>query len=406
MPLIEDPDRFNRLYGRRAGARGAPSRDRTDLGALVAETSMQVLAREPALVADVAAGRAERVLLENLVRQVAGQAGFRAGLTGEAVVEGVLDFMFGYGPLQDLIEDDRISDIDGTRFDRFTIRRDGRRTPVDIGFPDPRTFDAFCRLLVIRNGGILNDNDSHCRVTDPVRRLRMNVAVPPRNLSGPSLCIRKHRLHPPDLAELQATGMFPPALLATLRAFASSRSSVLISGRGGSGKTTLLRALLHGTDSMERILVVESDPELFPDHAGCVIQRVRKPHEGGRPVTLRDLVADGLTMSLDTYCVGELVGDEALEFIRASFTGHRCLGTIHAESAAAIPDRLVALACPAGADGRERLLRRMLGSGLDLLVHLDGYRIVEILEMVRHDEAADRFRTRRLYPMGKEERGS
>ena len=40
-------------------------------------------------------------------------------------------------------------------------------------------------------------------------------------------------------------------------------------------------------------------------------------------MTLKDLVLDGLTMSLDTYCVGEITGDEAWEFIKAAFSGHR-----------------------------------------------------------------------------------
>ncbi len=40
-------------------------------------------------------------------------------------------------------------------------------------------------------------------------------------------------------------------------------------------------------------------------------------------VTLRDLVKDGLTMSLDTYCIGEIVGVDAGEFLQGAVTGHR-----------------------------------------------------------------------------------
>ncbi len=62
-----------------------------------------------------------------------------------------LDFMFGYGPLQELIDDESVSDIDGTRFDEFSAKRDGERVKVGARFPDERTFDAYCRLVVIRN---------------------------------------------------------------------------------------------------------------------------------------------------------------------------------------------------------------------------------------------------------------
>jgi pilus assembly protein CpaF len=300
--------------------------------------------------------------------------------------------MFGYGPLQELVEDEDVSDIDGTRFDEFSVKRGGIREKSDVRFPDERTFDTYCRLVVIRNSGILNENDSHCRVTDEARRLRINVAVSPRNVTGPSISIRKHRRTSWTLEELAGMGMMPPELPGVFREMARGDCSVLFCGKGAAGKTTLLRAFLREMPEMERVLVAESDSEIFPEKPYCIGQRIKKKNEGGRPVTLRDLVADGLTMSLDTYCVGEIVGDESYEFIRAAFSGHRCLATTHAESAADALDRLVALARPGSYGESERTMKRMVGRSIDAVVHLSRFRVVEMLRVEGYDDEDGRFR--------------
>ena len=62
-----------------------------------------------------------------------------------------------------------------------------------MNFGSEKIFDTYCKLVAIRNGGILNENDSHCRVTDERYRLRINVSIRPRNISGPAISIRKHR---------------------------------------------------------------------------------------------------------------------------------------------------------------------------------------------------------------------
>jgi pilus assembly protein CpaF len=346
---------------------------------LVAQVCGKVLATQPALVADVAAGRVERMILENLIQRTADQESLRAGYYAADLRQQAMDFLFGYGPLQEYVEDPEVTDIDGTGPAEFTIKRRGVREPIAVSFGNERTYDTFCRLLVIRQGGQINENDSHCRVTDHRYRLRINVTVPPRSVTVPTVCIRKHRPVSYTLPQLADQGMFPADVLPVLEQICQSDQSFLICGKGASGKTTLLRAMIKAMPPLERILVAESDSEIFPEKPYCLTQRIRKHHEGGRAVTLRDLVADGLTMSLDTYCIGEIVGDEALEFIRAAYSGHRCLATTHAESAADALDRLLSLARPATRGESEHSLRQMLVKGVDIVFHLKNFQLQEIL---------------------------
>lgn len=369
----------------------------TDLSLLVSAIAIDILKKDPLLVANVASGKVSKSVLETTILHSTENKRQLFGFYQDELLKRVLDFMFGYGPLQDYIEQDDITDIDGTRFNEFSIKIKGERKAVSIGFQDEKTFDTYCRLIIIRNGGIINENDSHCRVVDENHRLRINVSIPPRNITGPSISIRKHRPKSYSLDELNELEMLNADNQKILEDLAKTDSSILFCGKGASGKTTLLRAFIKAMPLMERILVVESDSEIYPEKPYCIAQRIKKSNEGGRTVTLKELVADGLTMSLDTYCVGEIVGEEAWEFLRAAFSGHKCLGTTHSESAEDTMDRLLTLARPASYGESETVLKKMIARGINIIVYLRNFKVVEIQKVINYSSENNEYETQILW---------
>ncbi len=338
-----------------------------------------ILEQEAGLVADVAVGRAKREALIAKVRLVVEKQSIGRYIDFDVMLKQVMDTLFGYGPLQPYIEDESITDIDGTGPAEFTVKTAGQRKALSVAFRDAKAYDTFCRLMVIRNGGVINENDSHCRVTDERYRLRINVAVPPRSVGGPTICIRKHRQNALNLEDLRKLDMFNSDVQQIICDLAQDSKTILICGKGAAGKTTLLRALIESLPRFERVLIAESDCELFVQKPYCLTQKIKKPESGGRPVSLHDLVSDGLTMSLDTYCIGEITGPEAMDMIRAAYSGHRCLATTHANSAEDALDRLLSLARPASCGEDDRLLSKMLAAGIDAVIHLDSFKVNSIL---------------------------
>jgi pilus assembly protein CpaF len=349
-------------------------------------------------VAAVAAGRTPRQVLADLINRTAEQESVRAGFFREDLQHQVMDFLFGYGPLQPYVEDENISDIDGTGPAEFSIKTGGRRQAIPLAFPDRSAYDTFCRLVIIRNGGIINENDSHCRVTDEKLRLRINVTVPPRSVNGASISIRKHRQQSWGLQDLVGQRMLTAELAGLLQGLAASDATVVFCGKGAAGKTTLMRAFIHALPQFERVLIAESDSEIYPERPYCLVQRIKRSNEGGRPVSLRDLVADGLTMSLDTYCIGEIVGSEAMEFMRAAFSGHRCLATTHAECAADALDRLLTLARPAAQGENDRTLRSMLARSINYVVFLKNFQVRQVMKIHGYRESEDRYEMAEIWP--------
>ena len=368
-----------------------------DINMIVSSITNNILKDWPGLVADVSSGRAGRSVLETAVVKDIDINKYHYGIFRDELIRKVFDFMFGYGELQPYIEEEDITDIDGTRFNQFVIKRHGVRSKIPVNFGNERIFDTYCKLIAVRNGGILNENDSHCRVADEKNRLRINVSIKPRNIVGPAISIRKHRRNSYTLDDLQRLGMLGDELVHMIRGFAQRDVTVLFCGKGAAGKTTLLRAFINILPEMERVLTVESDAEIYPEKPYCIEQRIKKQNEGGRPITLKELVKDGLTMSLDTYCVGEITGDEAWEFIKAAFSGHRGIATMHSESAGDAFGRLLTLSQGANIGESEKTVKETLGRSINVIFYLKDFKVVEVLEVTGYDSGCDRFVYNRLY---------
>lgn len=375
----------------------AEYRTASDLNTIVSNITNDILKELPGLVADVSSGHVDRSVLETAIIKDIDQKKYHCGIYRDELIRKVLDFMFGYGELQPYIDEADISDIDGTRYNQFVIKRHGVRSKIPVNFGNEKIFDTYCKLVAIRNGGILNENDSHCRITDEKNRLRINVSIKPRNVAGPAISIRKHRRNSYTLQDLKRLGMLNDELHRMIVKLAMSDASILFCGKGAVGKTTLMRAFINALPEMERVLIVESDAEIYPDKPYCIEQRIKKQNEGGRPITLKDLVRDGLTMSLDTYCVGEITGDEAWDFVKAAFSGHRGIATTHSESAEDAFARILTLSKSANIGESEKTIKEILGRSINIIFYLKDFKVVEVLEVLGYDSGTDTFEYKRLF---------
>ncbi|HPB16246.1 MAG: ATPase, T2SS/T4P/T4SS family [Clostridia bacterium] len=357
------------------------------LSKVVTDVTKEILSVSPELVVNAYYDNKQRSFLENRILNILDKQQYFAIGSKRKMIKSVFDFMFGYGQLQEYIEDDDITDIDGVRFDCFSITKNGVRMPADINFNTETDLYVYCKLVALRNGGILNENDSHCRVADIQNKLRINISIYPRNISGPAISIRKHRKSAYTLKNLNELGMLDNISTDILKKTLSTRHTIILCGKGGSGKTTLLRALINALPDMERVLIVESDAEIYPDKKYCIEQRVKRDNEGGNPITLDMLIKDGLTMSLDTYCIGEIVGSEAMAFLNACCSGHRFLTTMHADKPQDCVKRLIALAKGAKGISDEKMLLTLYGEGVDCVVFMQNFKVTRIMYVKGMDSA-------------------
>ena len=283
----------------------------------------------------------------------------------------MVDELTGYGPLEELIRDDRINDIlvNGTR--HIYVERNGILSKTDMRFIDDEHVLRVIRRILAPLGRRIDESSPmvDARLPDGSR---VNAIIPPLALDGPCLSIRKFRKDPLQSTDLLAAGTFNEEMLVFLESAVQRRCNILISGGTGAGKTTLLNVLSRSISPYERLVTIEDAAELQLGHDHVVRLETRPPNVDGRgEVTARDLMRNALRMRPDRVLLGEVRSHEVLDMLQAMNTGHDgCMSTVHANSPRDALLRLEMLAGFAGFQGQEVTLKHMIATALDLVIQV------------------------------------
>lgn len=294
------------------------------------------------------------------------------GLVGDlevlSLVRGLQREIAGAGPLEPLLADARVTDVLVNGPAEVWVDRGNGLQRAAVRFPDDAAVRRLAQRLATAAGRRLDDACPwvDARLPDGVR---LHAVLPPIAPAGTCLSLRVPRRRAFTLDELVDAGTVPADGAALLDALVRSRAAFLVCGGTGSGKTTLLSALLSRCEG-ERVVLVEDAGELLPSCDHLVRLEGRPPNvEGAGGVGLSDLVRQALRMRPDRLVVGEVRGAEVVDLLAALNTGHEggC-GTLHANSADAVPARVEALGVAAGLS--REAVHSQLSAALDAVVHL------------------------------------
>ncbi|MEZ2388470.1 TadA family conjugal transfer-associated ATPase [bacterium RCC_150] len=287
-----------------------------------------------------------------------------------AAAESIRAELNGLGPLQQLARDPAVTDIFVNAPDAVWFDRGRGLERARVHFEGEAQIRALASRLVAAGGRRLDDG-SPCVDVRLDGGYRVHAVLPPISTGGTLLSVRIRREEVFSMDELRAGGMFGRPVQEILETMVSQRLSFLISGATGSGKTTLLSTMLGLCDPGERLVLIEDASELNPVHQHVVSLESRHGNlEGGGALDLGELVRQALRMRPDRLIVGECRGAEVRELLIALNTGHTGGGgTIHANTAAAVPARLVALGALAGLSREAVSLQ--LSTALDAVVHVE-----------------------------------
>lgn len=173
-----------------------------------------------------------------------------------------------------------------------------------------------------------------------------------------------------------------------LAACVKARLNILFSG--GSGKTTTLSVLSAYMDPEERIVVIEDNLELNLKQEHVVRLLTKSPNLFSKgEIMLGELFRNTLRMRPSRIILGEIRGEEAMDYLQALNSGHQgCMAVIHASTPADVVSRLEVLALSAGINYPAWAVRQQISSGLNLIVQqeqmMDGERkILNITEVAK-----------------------
>jgi pilus assembly protein CpaF len=358
---------------------GASQAQRIVLGVCDDEDRNRVLGRRPSLGADGQKQLAERLC----------------------------DELFGMGVLQPYTDDRRPdaeeTSVNGPRLG-FVTSSGNQVERIDPHFASDEELRAYIQRQVSKAGGRIDDASPYASVR-LANGCRLTAVLPP--ITGcPRLTIRTPRARVRSVEDLAALNLFSPPpprapavrrsqsalagepeLARFLDAAVTARMNILVSGGTGTGKTTSLRGLCGAIPAMERVVTIETDPELMLEGdvlANCVELWSRPANlEGIGEIPLRQLVKVALRLRPSRILIGEVMGPEAADMLSAMNSGHEgSMCTIHADSGARALEKIVLYTMQAEERWSPETVRQLVAEAIDLVVQIrydeaSGHRFVE-----------------------------
>lgn len=290
--------------------------------------------------------------------------------------------------LQELIEDDEITEIMVNGTDNIFYEKEGRIFRSDRRFLSESRLGDVIQQIVGETNRYVNESSpiADARLRDGSR---VNVVLKPVAVNGPILTIRKFPANAVTMERLISLGSLTEEAAEFLKKLVRAKYNIFISGGTGAGKTTFLNALSDFIPKGERIITIEDNAELQIQGVENLVRlEAREPNlEGEGAVTIRDLIRSALRMRPDRIIVGEVRGEETVDMISsAMLNGHSgSMSTGHANNAEDMLHRLETMMLM-GIDLPLQAVQRQIASAMDIIIHLGRLRdrtrrVIQIAEI-------------------------
>ena len=309
----------------------------------------------------------------------------------------------GYQILEELINDESISDIKVLSFNNIRVKRNGKRESTNIKFKDNDDYKKFIKVVAATNEINLSrinamqtflDKDSNDKF-----RLRFNISTEYINSNDlPLLQIRKIPKKKYTKEQLIELGLFTNEQNDYLIKKLEEGNLILFAGKGASGKTTMMNYLIDQISHQKSGLAIQENDELFSNtHPEMIFQHVvTNKGEGKIQYLLKDLAVNGLLIDLDWFIIGEIKGGEAMYLMVAANTGHQCMASVHGNSAIEAMDKLIDYMTWESRYSKEELCSMF--KHMDITIgYCKDFKLAEITNIKGYDEEKKEFKYHKVF---------
>lgn len=272
---------------------------------------------------------------------------------------------FDFGILQPQINDSFITDINYNGKQVWVDHLKKGRYPIEPFL----AHDAIQSLVYkIANYVNLPFNTTSPVLEAETTELRISILHQSIARGGLSLSIRKT----PSVCRLNdaETGIkhyAPDWVVEFLKDAILARKNVMISGLPGSGKTEFVKYLMESIPAYQRVITIEDTLELRygdihpkKDHVMLKVQE---------HFSYEKAIKTSLRQRPDWICVSEIRGTEIIYLLQSISTGTSLISTVHAESAYAIPYRMMIMM--PGSELTNQSINTLIHDSLDIGIHLE-----------------------------------
>lgn len=274
-------------------------------------------------------------------------------------------------PLFKWINDDNVNEIMINRKDDVWVKKYGQKhEKINVIFEENQ-LKGLITLLASASykeiGDEKSNKDTFKIVSAGMPGYRFEAWSKPVSIYGPSLTIRKLSTKFMTLSSYSLKGAMSERMANYLKYMVENKANILIAGSTGSGKTTFLNALIGEIPKHERLLVIETIPEISISNRNVLY--LQADMEQGYSVNR--LIESALRALPDRILIGELRGIEADGFLTVCNTGHQgSIATIHANSSLDVLTRLEDMVTEGRKNMQIRSVKKRIGAIKPLIVYL------------------------------------
>ena len=285
----------------------------------------------------------------------------------------------GYGALEHVFADDRVSDATFSApvaENPLRVVLDGTRCHTNVRLP-PEGAATLASRLRRTSGRAFSRATPTLDATIRTASGSVRVAATTAPASdGLAFAFRRGDPEAWTLARLVDVGTLSAAAAGLLSLAVERGVTGLVAGGRGAGKTTALGSLLWELPPAARALLIEDTPELPAAALASADRDVQRLRVGdGAEPTPSEAVRTALRLGGGALVVGEVRGEEAAavyEAMRVGAAGETVLGTIHGADPAAVRERVVT----------DLGVAPSSFAATDLLVVMADHRVETIVEVV------------------------
>lgn len=229
------------------------------------------------------------------------------------IIHRVYGEIYGYGPLDPLLSDERVTTISIEGVDKASVRYGPSEelTVLDSLFTDNFHLDDTVRRILRDARATYIEGMPFIEVGMDYdgRRVSFNIAFPPFTIET-TVDIRVHPKQMPTLDDLVASDFMTEDATTFLRALIKSNHGFAVVGEPESGKTTLLSALTHELPNPDQTVTIERTGEFQPPEN--VEQKVVKWGYGDEePISFIEQVEHAIDQSPECIIIDEVLTDKA-----------------------------------------------------------------------------------------------
>ena len=290
--------------------------------------------------------------------------------------------LFGFGPLESLIQDEQVSELLVNQFDQVYFEKNGQLQKSEDHFNSADSYADFIERLCQKCHTFLNKEKPF--VECQIENLRITIIFQDLARGFPLIAIRKKREATWPLKQLQLSGWCTLEQLGGLKTLMHEKKNFLIVGGTGSGKTTVLQSLMDLLPETERTVIIEDTQELKPpNESSTSLLTQLNTLDPKLNVSMDDLLKRTLRLRPDRIAVGEIRGPEAKTLLMALSTGHDgSFGSMHARTAQEALLRLEMLVQMGAPEWSLHSIRRLIGITIHSILVVERFGAIRRLEGV------------------------